>query len=114
MVEDSGVSNSNIEFWLNKTLEWDQITTLESQQDVCLHLPALQEFLLQIYGALKHMNSTTAVQKFPLIGQLLGRLCWNPFVIGYDECQKILMCCLCCLYSGEPQNPLELKANSWI
>ncbi|XP_032070381.1 Fanconi anemia group C protein isoform X2 [Thamnophis elegans] len=114
MVEDSGVSNSSIEFWLNKTLEWDQITTLESQQDVCLHLPELQEFLLQIYGALKHMNSTTAVQKFPLIGQLLGRLCWNPFVIGYDECQKILMCCLCCLYSGEPQSPLELKANSWI
>ncbi|XP_070791738.1 Fanconi anemia group C protein [Pituophis catenifer annectens] len=114
MVEDSGVSNSSIEFWLNKTLEWDQITTLESQQDVCLHLPELQEFLLQIYGALKHMNSTTAVQKFPLIGQLLGRLCWNPFVIGYDECQKILMRCLCCLYSGEPQNPLELKANSWI
>ncbi|XP_025022432.1 Fanconi anemia group C protein isoform X2 [Python bivittatus] len=59
-------------------------------------------------------NSTAAVQEFPLIGQLLGRLCWNPFVIGYDECQKILMCCLCCLYSGEPQNPLELKANSWI
>ncbi|XP_070598889.1 Fanconi anemia group C protein isoform X2 [Erythrolamprus reginae] len=114
MVEDSGVSNSSIEFWLNKTLEWDQITTLESQQDVCLHLPELQEFLLQIYGALKHMNSTTAVQKFPLIGQLLGRLCWNPFVIGYDECQKNLICCLCCLYSGEPQNPLELKANSWI
>uniref|UniRef100_A0A8C5RFM8 FA complementation group C n=1 Tax=Laticauda laticaudata TaxID=8630 RepID=A0A8C5RFM8_LATLA len=114
MVEDSGVSNSSIEFWLNKTLEWDQITTLESQQDVCLHLPELQEFLLQIYGALKHMSSTTAVQTFPLIGQLLGRLCWNPFVIGYDECQKILICCLCCLYSGEPQNPLELKANSWI
>ncbi|XP_063151284.1 Fanconi anemia group C protein [Candoia aspera] len=114
MVEDSRISNLSVEFWLNKTLEWDQLTTLESQQDVCLHLPELQEFLLQIYGALKHMNSTTAVQEFPLIGQLLGRLCWNPFVIGYDECQKILMCCLCCLYSGEPQNPLELKANSWI
>lgn len=57
MVEDNGVSNSSIEFWLNKTLEWDQITTLESQQDVCLHLPELQEFLLQIYGALKHMVS---------------------------------------------------------
>ncbi|KAM6473791.1 Fanconi anemia group C protein isoform 2-T3 [Liasis olivaceus] len=114
MVEDSRVSNLSVVFWLNKALEWDQLTTLESQQDVCLHLPELQEFLLQIYGVLKHMNSTAAVQEFPLIGQLLGRLCWNPFVIGYDECQKILMCCLCCLYSGEPQNPLELKANSWI
>ncbi|XP_044302304.1 Fanconi anemia group C protein isoform X3 [Varanus komodoensis] len=24
------------------------------------------------------------------------------------------MWCLCCLYSGEPQSPVELKANSWI
>ncbi|XP_053157032.1 Fanconi anemia group C protein isoform X2 [Hemicordylus capensis] len=114
MAEDTRVTKLSFEFWLHKTLEWGQITTSESQQDVCLHLPELQEFLLQIYGALKHMNCTAAVQRFPLIGQLLGRLCWNPFVIGYDECQKILMWCLCCLYSGEPQNPVESKANSWI
>ncbi|XP_062985488.1 Fanconi anemia group C protein isoform X2 [Elgaria multicarinata webbii] len=114
MAEDTTSTKLSLEFWLHKTLEWGQITTLESQQDVCLHLPELQEFLLQIYGALKHMSCTTAIQEFPLIGQLLGRLCWNPFVIGYDECQKILMWCLCCLYSGEPQNPVELKANSWI
>ncbi|NXG79359.1 FANCC protein, partial [Baryphthengus martii] len=31
-----------------------------------------------------------------------------------DESQKTLMWCLCCLYSSEPQNPVELKANSWI
>ncbi|XP_077200698.1 Fanconi anemia group C protein isoform X2 [Paroedura picta] len=114
MAEDAGITRSSFEFWLHKALQWGQITTPESQQDVCLHFPELQEFLLQIYGALKHMNCTDAVQKFPLIGQLLGRLCWNPFVIGHDECQKILMWCLCCLYSGEPQNPVELKANSWI
>ncbi|XP_054842663.1 Fanconi anemia group C protein isoform X2 [Eublepharis macularius] len=114
MDEDAGITKSRFEFWLRKALEWGQITTPESQQDVCLHLPELQEFLLQIYGALKHMNCADAIQKFPLIGQLLGRLCWNPFIIGYDECQKILMWCLCCLYSGEPQNPVELKANSWI
>ncbi|XP_066473849.1 Fanconi anemia group C protein [Tiliqua scincoides] len=114
MAEDASVTKLSIEFWLNKALQWGQITTSESQQDVCLHLPELQEFLLQIYGALKHMNCTTAVREFPLIGQLLGRLCWNPFVIGHDECQKTLMWCLCCLYSGEPQNPVELKANSWI
>ncbi|XP_042309644.1 Fanconi anemia group C protein [Sceloporus undulatus] len=113
MAED-GLTKFSFEFWLHKTLKWGQSTTPESQQDVCLHLPELQEFLLQIYGALKHMNCTTAVQQFPLLGQLLGRLCWNPLVIAYDECQKILMWCLCCLYSGEPQNPVELKANSWI
>nr|XP_060618059.1 Fanconi anemia group C protein isoform X1 [Anolis sagrei ordinatus] len=114
MAEDAGLTKLSFEFWLHKTLKWGQSTTLESQQDVCLHLPELQEFLLQIYGALKHMNCKTAVQQFPLIGQLLGRLCWNPLVVGYDECQKILMWCLCCLYSGEPQSPVELKANSWI
>ncbi|XP_060091436.1 Fanconi anemia group C protein [Heteronotia binoei] len=114
MAEDARITKSSFEFWLHKAHEWGQITTPESQQDVCLHLHKLQEFLLQIYGALKHMNCTDAVQKFPLIGQLLGRLCWNPFVIGHDECQKILMWCLCCLYSGEPQNPVELKANRWI
>ncbi|XP_075455236.1 Fanconi anemia group C protein isoform X2 [Ascaphus truei] len=46
----------NFECWLNKVVEWGQTTTLESQQDVCLHLPKLQEFLLQIYETLKHMN----------------------------------------------------------
>nr|XP_013808331.1 PREDICTED: Fanconi anemia group C protein-like [Apteryx mantelli mantelli] len=33
---------------------------------------------------------------------------------GIHESQKTLMWCLCCLYSSEPQNPVELKANSWI
>nr|XP_033783992.1 Fanconi anemia group C protein isoform X2 [Geotrypetes seraphini] len=104
----------SFEYWLNKAVEWGEATTLESQQDVCLHLPKLYEFLHQIYETLKQMNFTAAIQRFPLIGQLVGRLCWNPFVVGYDECQKILMCCLCCLYSKEPQNPVELKANEWI
>ncbi|XP_030049512.1 LOW QUALITY PROTEIN: Fanconi anemia group C protein [Microcaecilia unicolor] len=104
----------SFEYWLNKAVEWGQATTLESQQDVCLHLPKLYEFLHQIYETLKQMNFTVAIQRFPLIGQLVGRLCWNPFVVGYEGCQKILMCCLCCLYSKEPQNPVELKANEWI
>ncbi|KAG6936304.1 Fanconi anemia complementation group C [Chelydra serpentina] len=114
MAQDTAVPKLSFQYWLNKAVEWGQTTTLESQQDVCLHLPKLQEFLQQIYESLKHMNSTTAIQRFPLIGQLLGRLCWNPFVVGYDESQKTLMWCLCCLYSKEPQNPVELKANSWI
>uniref|UniRef100_A0A8B9SC72 FA complementation group C n=1 Tax=Apteryx owenii TaxID=8824 RepID=A0A8B9SC72_APTOW len=114
MAQDTTVPQLNFEYWLDKATEWGQATTLESQKDVCRHLPQLQEFLQQIYETLKHMNSTVAIQQFPLIGQLLGRLCWNPFVIGYDESQKTLMWCLCCLYSSEPQNPVELKANSWI
>ncbi|NXA56557.1 FANCC protein, partial [Nothocercus julius] len=114
MAQDTTVSKLDFKYWLDKATEWGQATTLESQKDVCRHLPQLQEFLQQIYATLKHMNSVVAIQQFPLIGQLLGRLCWNPFVIGYDESQKILMSCLCCLYSSEPQNPVELKANSWI
>ncbi|NWX92062.1 FANCC protein, partial [Nothoprocta pentlandii] len=114
MAEDTTVSKLDFKYWLDKATEWGQATTLESQKDVCHHLPQLQEFLQQIYETLKHMNSVVAIQQFPLIGQLLGRLCWNPFVIGYDESQKILMWCLCCLYSSQPQNPVELKANSWI
>ncbi|KAM9137939.1 Fanconi anemia group C protein isoform 1-T2 [Pangshura tecta] len=114
MAQHTAVPKLSFQYWLDKAVEWGQTTTLESQQDVCLQLPKLQEFLQQIYESLKHMNSTTAVQRFPLIGQLLGRLCWNPFVVGYDESQKTLMWCLCCLYSNEPQNPVELKANSWI
>ncbi|NWR94563.1 FANCC protein, partial [Furnarius figulus] len=114
MAQDSTVPKLNFEYWLNKAIEWGQATTLESQKDVCLHLPQLQEFLRQLYETLKDVGSVVAIQQFPLIGQLLGRLCWNPFVIGYDESQKILMWCLCCLYSSEPQHPVELKANSWI
>ncbi|XP_074851238.1 Fanconi anemia group C protein [Carettochelys insculpta] len=114
MAQDTAVPKLSFEYWLHKAVEWGQTTTSESQQDVCLHLPKLQEFLQQIYESLKHMNSTAAIQRFPLIGQLLGRLCWNPFVVGYDESQKTLMQCLCCLYSNKPQSPVELKANSWI
>ncbi|XP_008504108.1 Fanconi anemia group C protein [Calypte anna] len=114
MAQDTTVTKLSLEYWLDKAIKWGQATTLESQKDVCLHLPQLQEFLHQIYETLKHMDSIVAIQQFPLIGQLLGRLCWNPFVVGYDESQKTLMWCLCCLYSSEPQNPVELKANSWI
>ncbi|NWT05105.1 FANCC protein, partial [Mionectes macconnelli] len=114
MAQDTTVPKLNFEYWLDKAIEWGQATTLESQKDVCLHLPQLQEFLHQLYETLKDVGSIAAIQQFPLIGQLLGRLCWNPFVIGYDESQKTLMWCLCCLYSSDPQNPVELKANSWI
>ncbi|NXJ65011.1 FANCC protein, partial [Rostratula benghalensis] len=114
MAQDTTVPKLDFEYWLDKAIKWGQSTTLESQKDVCFHLPQLQEFLHQVYETLKHMDSLVAIQQFPLIGQLLGRLCWNPFVMGYDESQKTLMWCLYCLYSSEPQNPVELKANSWI
>lgn len=57
MAQDTTVPKLNFEYWLNKAVEWGQTTTLQSQQDVCLHLPKLQEFLQQIYETLKHMVS---------------------------------------------------------
>ncbi|XP_078070542.1 Fanconi anemia group C protein isoform X2 [Mustelus asterias] len=107
-------SSFDFEYWLNKAVEWGQTTTFESQKDVCLHLPKLQEFLKQIYGAIQHMNITPVLKLFPLIGQLLGRLCWNPFVVAHEESQQYLLQCLWCLYSAEPENAVELKANEWI
>uniref|UniRef100_A0A8C5LPT6 FA complementation group C n=1 Tax=Leptobrachium leishanense TaxID=445787 RepID=A0A8C5LPT6_9ANUR len=104
----------SLQCWLNKAAEWGQKTTLESQQDVCLHLPQLQDFLLQIYESLKHMRTHSAMERFPGIGQLLGRLCWNPFVVAHEGNRSALMSCLCCLYNSDPCSPLELKANSWI
>ncbi|GCC24915.1 hypothetical protein chiPu_0003318 [Chiloscyllium punctatum] len=82
-------SSFGLEYWLNKAVEWGQTTTFQSQQDVCLHLPKLQEFLKQIYGAIQHMSTTSALKSFPLIGQLLGRLCWNPFVVADGKFIKI-------------------------
>ncbi|XP_069084076.1 Fanconi anemia group C protein isoform X2 [Pleurodeles waltl] len=104
----------NFDFWLTKAVEWGHADSVESQQDVCFHLPKLQEFLLQVHEALKHTNFTAAVKRFPLIGQLLGRLCRNTVVFASDESQKSLIWCLCCLYSSEPQSPVERKANKWI
>jgi hypothetical protein len=31
---------------------------LETQQDICLHLPRFQEFLMQVYQSLKEMVSS--------------------------------------------------------
>ncbi|KAG8595963.1 hypothetical protein GDO81_001689 [Engystomops pustulosus] len=57
---------------------------------------------------------STSIQKFPALGQFLGRLCWNPFVVGHEDTQKMLICCLCCLTSSEPQSAIDRKANSWV
>uniref|UniRef100_A0A4W3IBP1 Fanconi anemia group C protein n=1 Tax=Callorhinchus milii TaxID=7868 RepID=A0A4W3IBP1_CALMI len=111
MAKATSILASSFEFWLNKAIEWGQTTTFESQQDVCLHLSKLQEFLKQIYGTIQHMNTTETIRLFPLIGQLLGRLCWMPFIVAHDECQQNLLQCLWCLYSADPHNAVELKAN---
>ncbi|XP_058849189.1 Fanconi anemia group C protein isoform X2 [Acipenser ruthenus] len=113
MAQQSTIPAFCLEYWQNKAVEWGQATTLASQQDVCLHLQQLKDFLQEIFQKLQHMNTTAAIKTFPLVGQLLGRLCWNPCVVA-DESQRTLLQCLWCLYSAEPQNAIELKANDWI
>ncbi|XP_053558396.1 Fanconi anemia group C protein isoform X2 [Bombina bombina] len=114
MAHGTPSSSEEFEFWLNKAITWGEKTTLESQQDVCHHLPKLQEFLLQIYEIMNHMSPSVAIHRFPVIGQLLGRLCWNSFVIGHEDTRKALLNCLSCLHSNEPHSAVELKANKWI
>ncbi|KAM5193741.1 Fanconi anemia group C protein isoform 2-T2 [Mantella aurantiaca] len=114
MIMATAVSELDIENWLRKAVEWSDTTTVKIQRDVCLHLPKLHEFLLQIYETLKHMSTNAVIEKYPAIGQFLGRLCWNPFVIANEHTRKVLMRCLASLYSSEPQNAIEMKANSWI
>ncbi|XP_034502565.1 Fanconi anemia group C protein isoform X3 [Ailuropoda melanoleuca] len=113
MAQDSVGFSSDYQFWMQKLSLWDQASTLETQQDTCLHLPRFQEFLRQLYEVLKEMDSNTIVERFPTIGQLLAKTCWNPFILAFDESQKILIWCLCCLINKEPQNSEELKLNSW-
>ncbi|XP_058157540.1 Fanconi anemia group C protein [Dasypus novemcinctus] len=114
MAQDSGGLSLDYQFWMQKLSVWDQPSTLESQKDTCLHLSQFQEFLRQLYEALKEMDSNTVIERFPTIGQLLAKTCWNPFILAYDESQKIVVWCLCCLINKEPQSSRELKINSWI
>uniref|UniRef100_A0A8P0TA17 Fanconi anemia group C protein homolog n=1 Tax=Canis lupus familiaris TaxID=9615 RepID=A0A8P0TA17_CANLF len=113
MAQDSVDFSSHYQFWMQKLSVWEHASTLETQQDTCLHLPRFQEFLRQMYEVLKELNSSTIIERFPTIGQLLAKTCWNPFILAFDESQKILIWCLCCLINKEPQNSEESKLNSW-
>ncbi|XP_074186349.1 Fanconi anemia group C protein isoform X4 [Rhinolophus sinicus] len=114
MAQDAVGLSSDYQFWIWKLSVWGQASTSETQQDTCRHLPQFQEFLRQMYEALKEMDSSTVIERFPTIGQLLAKTCQNPFILAYDESQKFLIWCLCCLINKEPQNSGESKLNSWI
>nr|XP_007968103.2 Fanconi anemia group C protein isoform X4 [Chlorocebus sabaeus]XP_037854649.1 Fanconi anemia group C protein isoform X4 [Chlorocebus sabaeus] len=114
MAQDSVDLSCDYQFWMQKLSVWDQASTLETQQDTCVHLARFQEFLRKMYEALKEMDSNTIFERFPTIDQLLAKACWNPFILAYDESQKILIWCLCCLINKEPQNSRQSKLNSWV
>nr|XP_024642567.1 Fanconi anemia group C protein isoform X7 [Macaca nemestrina] len=90
MAQDSVDLSCDYQFWMQKLSVWDQASTLETQQDTCVHLARFQEFLRKMYEALKEMDSNTIFERFPTIDQLLAKACWNPFILAYDG---FLHCC---------------------
>ncbi|TNN65774.1 Fanconi anemia group C [Liparis tanakae] len=102
-------------FWLDKAVAWGQADRPDAQKDAALHLSRLRDFLRQILTFINSVSSTTeAVERLPLLGQLLGRLCWNPYVTADAPGRRLLFQSLWGLYSERPGNAVETKANQWI
>ncbi|XP_050618251.1 Fanconi anemia group C protein isoform X1 [Macaca thibetana thibetana] len=102
MAQDSVDLSCDYQFWMQKLSVWDQASTLETQQDTCVHLARFQEFLRKMYEALKEMDSNTIFERFPTIDQLLAKACWNPFILAYvvfgnDPHQITFFLTACCM-----------------
>ncbi|CAM9778700.1 unnamed protein product [Lampetra fluviatilis] len=114
--------NDELEFWLQKAKEWEHLCTQETAghvtdallADICSRLPALQEFLAKLGDITSHGGVTGAIRRFPLIGQLLGRLCCNAAVVSNGESIRGLWRCLGNFYTAQPGTALERKANEWL
>uniref|UniRef100_A0A3P8S3B4 FA complementation group C n=1 Tax=Amphiprion percula TaxID=161767 RepID=A0A3P8S3B4_AMPPE len=105
--------SQEMQFWLDKAVAWGQADSPDTQKDTCLHLNRLRDFLQQLLAHINNMSSTAeTMKKLPLLGQFLGRLCWNPYVTAGGE--RPLLQCLWGLYSEHPSNAVERKANQWI
>ncbi|XP_010874433.2 Fanconi anemia group C protein isoform X2 [Esox lucius] len=104
-----------VAFWLGKAVEWGQAENPDTRTDTCVHLGPLKAFLQLLLTHLQTQSSTTETMRtLPFVGQFLGRLCWNPCVTADAESRPLLFRCLWSLYSEEPQNAVERKANQWI
>ncbi|XP_051509287.1 Fanconi anemia group C protein isoform X2 [Myxocyprinus asiaticus] len=108
-------SDTEVQFWMAKAVNWGETISSSALLDTSRHLSSLRIFLQHVLQALQQMSSTSeALHTFPFVGQFLGRLCWNPCVIADERSQSLLLRCLSCLYSAEPLNAVERKANMWI
>ncbi|XP_051950028.1 Fanconi anemia group C protein [Xyrauchen texanus] len=108
-------SDTEVHFWMAKAVNWGETISSSALLDTSRHLSTLRIFLQHVQQALQQMSSTSeAMNTFPFVGQFLGRLCWNPCVIADERSQSLLLHCLSCLYSAEPLNAVERKANMWI
>ncbi|XP_062310173.1 Fanconi anemia group C protein isoform X2 [Osmerus eperlanus] len=112
---DPRVGAQEESFWLGKAVEWGQAKSPESQRDTCLHLARLRAFLHTVLARINATSSTSeTMRRMPFVGQFLGRLCWNCYVTADDESRRLLFSCLWSLYSEEPADAVERKANQWI
>ncbi|XP_067087465.1 Fanconi anemia group C protein [Osmerus mordax] len=112
---DPRVGAQEESFWLGKAVEWGQAKSPESQRDACLHLARLRAFLHTVLARINATSSTSeTMRRMPFVGQFLGRLCWNCYVTADDESRRLLFSCLWSLYSEEPADAVERKANQWI
>ncbi|KAF6737058.1 Fanconi anemia group C protein [Oryzias melastigma] len=104
-----------MQFWMDKAVAWDQVGSAQTLKDISRHLRGLTDFLQQVLAQISNTGSTAETMKeLPCLGQILGRLCWNPYVTVGDTNRGLLLQCLLGLYSENPSNALERKANQWI
>ncbi|XP_024130872.1 Fanconi anemia group C protein isoform X3 [Oryzias melastigma] len=104
-----------MQFWMDKAVAWDQVGSAQTLKDISRHLRGLTDFLQQVLTQISNTGSTAETMKeLPCLGQILGRLCWNPYVTVGDTNRGLLLQCLLGLYSENPSNALERKANQWI
>ncbi|KAF5893950.1 Fanconi anemia group C protein isoform X1, partial [Clarias magur] len=109
------LSEVEMRFWMDKAEQWGQATSPSALQDMSKHMQSLGTFLQQLVHALQTTGSATkAMKSFPFVGQFLGRLCWNPYVTADGASRMLLLQCVWLLYSAEPQNAMEDRANKWI
>ncbi|XP_077376898.1 Fanconi anemia group C protein isoform X2 [Festucalex cinctus] len=109
------VPQTEMQLWLDKVEAWGQADRADLQKDTCAHLCSLRGFLRRLLLHINDMSSTTeTMKKMPTLGQILGRLCWNPVVTADDKSRSLIFQCLWELYSEHPANALERKANQWI
>ncbi|XP_054628811.1 Fanconi anemia group C protein isoform X2 [Dunckerocampus dactyliophorus] len=109
------LQQTEIQFWLDKVEHWGEADSADVCKDACFHLSTLRDFLQRLLTHITNVGSTTETMKnMPSLGQIVGRLCWNPVVTADDETRALIFQCLWGLHTEQPANALEKKSNQWI
>ncbi|KAK7934279.1 hypothetical protein WMY93_005175 [Mugilogobius chulae] len=114
-LSEAAVTVQELQRWLDTVKTWDQTDNMETHKDICRHLRTLRDFLHKLQAYINCVKNTTEVmRKLPLLGQFLGRACWVPHITADATSRALLFHCLWGMYSEEPENALEAKANQWV